>query len=129
MVTPFGIRTLDRSNPLYKGRLIGHYNKDEAYHSGVAWPWLVGSFIRGYLKVNGYGEEDRIYLFRNYMKDLLFSLSNGCIGSISELFDGEEPFYPRGCVSQAWSVAELLRALVEDILLIRAPYEEEIMDF
>ncbi|MCD6410900.1 MAG: glycogen debranching enzyme family protein [Thermoplasmata archaeon] len=129
LATPFGLRTLSRKDPNYKGRLIGEHDKDEAYHNGVAWPWLIGQFVRGYLRVNGYSEINRKYLLERYLENILLSLTDGCIGSINEVFDGEEPFSPGGCVSQAWSVAELLRAIVEDILFKRPPYEKRLQNY
>ena len=128
LLTPYGLRTLDMENPLYKGKYLGEFNKDIAYHNGTVWPWLIGYFVRAFLKVKGYDEKWRSYAFENYLKTLLSNLGEGCIGSINEIFDGDEPYTPRGCISQAWSVAEILRTLAEDILYIRPPYEKHFLN-
>jgi glycogen debranching enzyme len=118
------LRTLSRNDPRYKPRLIGDYNKDIAYHNGCVWPWLLGFFVRSFLKVRGYSRENRALALRRYILPLMDNLTEGCVGSINEIFDGDYPHLPRGCISQAWSVGELLRCIVEDILYIRPEYEE-----
>lgn len=123
LLTPFGLRSLSSKDPRYKGRLIGEYNKDEAYHNGTAWPWLLGFFIKSYLRVKGYSESKRIFAFNRFIKPILPHLLEGCLGSIGEIFDGDFPYVPRGCVSQAWSVGEIIRALVEDIMYKRPDFE------
>ncbi len=124
LLTPYGLRTLSRNDPRYKPSLIGDYNKDIAYHNGCVWPWLLGFFVRAYLKVKGYSKENRLFALRRFVLPLMNNLTEGCVGSINEIFDGDYPHLPRGCVSQAWSIGELLRCIVEDILYIRPKYED-----
>ncbi|UCB59233.1 MAG: glycogen debranching enzyme family protein [Thermoplasmatales archaeon] len=115
LLTVFGLRTLSPEDPCYKGSLFGNYNKDEAYHNGTIWPWLMGPFIKAFVKINGHQKNKRIYAFRNFIKPMLDVFGDCWDGSIYEIFDGDPVFEPRGCISQAWSVAEILRAWVEDI--------------
>ncbi len=119
----YGLRTLSPDHHEYRGVYKGdQWNRDGSYHQGTAWSWLMGHFISAYRKSHKYSEESRqrclkfIYPFKDHLKD-------ACIGSISEIFDGDLPNIPRGCFAQAWGVAEILRAYVEDVLEIR-PYEK-----
>src|SRR5215467_15638993 len=82
--------------------------RDGAYHQGTVWPWLIGPFIDAWLKV----DPDRAAA-RRFLEGILADRHHKCIGTIGEIFDAEEPFTPRGCVAQAWSVAEVLRAWVK----------------
>jgi predicted glycogen debranching enzyme len=113
LLTSYGLRSLAPFDPAY----IGHYGgdarqRDGAYHQGTVWGWLIGPFVVASLKTGGDAETARTYLF-----PLLDHLSAHGLGSISEIFDGEPPFTPRGCIAQAWSVAEVLRAWQETSLL------------
>lgn len=107
LLTPFGLRTLSAAHPEYKADYKGDLRtRDGSYHQGTVWPWLIGPFIDAWLKV--YPQERA--QARQMLHDLLsVHLKDACIGSISEIFDAEPPFLPRGCISQAWSVAEVLR--------------------
>ncbi len=108
LLTPYGLRTLSRESPLYKPRYDGDLrSRDAAYHQGTVWAWLIGPYIDARLKVRP-GDAAGA---RDCLRGLLTHLGEACIGSISEIFDAEEPYTPRGCVAQAWSVAEVLRAL------------------
>ena len=111
LLTPFGLRTLSPKDERYKGRYEGDVRqRDSAYHQGTVWPWLMGAFIEAYLKVNDYSKPSRKKC-STLLEPLLNHFQNdGCIGSVSEIFDGDEPHRPRGAFAQAWSVAELLRA-------------------
>ncbi len=111
LLTPYGLRTLNQSSPNYKGRYTGpQKQRDQAYHQGTVWPYLLGAFIESYLKVNQFSPESRKFA-ADLLAPLLRHLSeDGCIGSISEIFDGDAPHLPKGCFAQAWSVAEVLRA-------------------
>ena len=109
LLTPYGLRGLAPDHSDY----IGHYGGDEkqrdaAYHQGTAWGWLIGPFVSAHLRV--YGDVD---LARSYLTPLLQHLSDHGVGSMSEIFDGDPPFTPRGCPAQAWTVAEVLRAWEE----------------
>ncbi len=110
LLTPYGLRTLNRGDNRYRGRYMGSPGqRDEAYHQGTVWPYLLGAFVEAYLKVNDFSRESRGKA-RAMMEPLMRHLTeDGCLGSVSEIFDGDEPQMPRGCFAQAWSVAELIR--------------------
>lgn len=106
LLTPWGLRTLAPGHPSYKPTYEGDLrSRDAAYHQGTVWPWLIGHFIEAWLKQ--YPDREAA---RRFLADLPAHLSEAGIGSISEIFDAEPPGWPRGCVAQAWSVAEVLRA-------------------
>jgi predicted glycogen debranching enzyme len=111
LLTPYGLRTLDPGHPSYRGVYTGsRYERDGAYHQGTVWPYLIGPFVEAYIRVNG---EDRKARLRAtaFLETLLDHLTaEGCLGSLCEVFDGDEPARPKGCIAQAWSVAELIRA-------------------
>jgi len=111
LLTPYGLRTLSPDSPNYKGVYTGPMRpRDEAYHQGTVWPYLMGAFIEAYLKVNEFSNESK-FQAAQFVEPLLRHLTeDGCLGSISEIFDGDEPHKPKGCFAQAWSVAELIRA-------------------
>jgi predicted glycogen debranching enzyme len=107
LVTPHGLRSLAPGEPDYKSRYYGDLRaRDAAYHQGTVWAWLIGPYIDAALKLPGASRQE--------LRDLLTSfdrhLDEACVGQISEVFDAEAPFLPRGCVAQAWSVAEVLRS-------------------
>ena len=110
LLTPYGLRSLSPNDPRYKGRYQGYQgNRDAAYHQGTVWGFLIGPFVEAYLKVNGYNPIAKRQC-RSFLLPLLKHLDEqACLGSISEIFDGDEPHTPRGTYSQAWSVAEVLR--------------------
>lgn len=111
LLTPYGLRTLDPSSDQYKEKYTGSQReRDEAYHQGTVWPYLIGPFIEAYLKVNQFSRESKKQA-SEFIQPLLLHLDeNGCLGSISEIFDADPPHEPKGCFAQAWSVAELIRA-------------------
>jgi len=111
LLTPYGLRTLGPDAADYKGEYTGPLQqRDEAYHQGTVWPYLIGPFIEAYLKVNEFSRESKIQA-AGFVEPLLQHLTeDGCLGSISEIFDGDTPHKPKGCFAQAWSVAELIRA-------------------
>ncbi len=113
LLTPYGLRTLSPDHPDYKGRYEGDWGtRDEAYHQGTVWPWLIGPFLEAYLRLNGHSDQARRQA-QQWLEPLLHHLEcDACLGSISEIFDGDAPHKPRGCVAQAWSVSEVLRALL-----------------
>ena len=112
-----GLRSLAPDHPDYHGIYCGALAKrDAAYHQGTAWGFLLGGFFSAYMKVNHHSSsaaENAIRMLEPVRKHLTDS---GCIGSISEIFDGDAPHNPRGCYAQAWSVGEVLRCYCEDIL-------------
>ncbi len=106
LLTPVGLRSLSREHPDYKSKYFGDLRaRDAAYHQGTVWAWLIGPFIDAWVKVH---PEDR-RTARQYLEAMTSHLDEACVGSISEVFDAEPPFSPRGCIAQAWSVAEALR--------------------
>ncbi len=125
----YGLRSLSEDDPRYIGKYVGGlHHRDSAYHNGTVWAWLLGPFVTAFLKVKNHDADWRSFVFNNMMRPLLFEGAySACIGTLSEIFDGDPPHHPRGCISQAWSVAEPLRAYVEDILLRRPPHENQIM--
>ncbi len=110
LLTPYGLRTLATTDPRYRGRYEGDQrSRDAAYHQGAVWPWLLGPFFTAYLKVNGPQSRDRIAQWLTPFRE---HLRTAGLGQISEIFDGDPPHHPRGCIAQAWSVAEILRAVL-----------------
>src|SRR5262249_17275434 len=110
LLTPMGLRSLAPGDPEFQARYYGDRRaRDAAYHQGTVWAWLVGSFVDAWLRVfpdDRAGAMQAIAGFGSH-------LDHACIGSISEIFDADSPFTPRGCIAQAWSVAEVLRAWVK----------------
>ncbi len=109
LVTPRGLRTLSPGNKFYKGTYKGNQaERDKAYHNGTVWPWLLGPFCEGWLKV--YGKQGV-----NKVKKLIYGLeevmSEHGVSTISEIYDGDPPHAPNGAISQAWSVGEVLRII------------------
>ncbi|MEW6323977.1 MAG: amylo-alpha-1,6-glucosidase [Nitrospirota bacterium] len=105
LLTPVGLRTLSPEDPAYKGRYGGDpFQRDAAYHQGTVWPWLLGPFVEAHLRV--YGSRAAA---RRFLKPMQAHLADAGVGSISEIFSGDPPFSPDGCIAQAWSVAEVLR--------------------
>jgi predicted glycogen debranching enzyme len=109
LLTPLGLRSLAPDHPDYKVRYDGDLRaRDAAYHQGTVWAWLVGPFVDAWLRLY---PDDRAGA-RAFLAGFVRHLDDACLGSISEIFDAEHPFTPRGCIAQAWSVAEVLRAWV-----------------
>lgn len=121
LATPYGLRTLSLDDPKFVGKCVGdRRSRDFAYHNGTIWPWLLGPYITAYLKVNDYTSKSRKYIFEDFLLPFFtVGIQHGGLGTISENYDCDAPYIPRGCVAQAWSVAEPLRAYVEDILGIK----------
>jgi predicted glycogen debranching enzyme len=113
LLTPFGLRSLAPEDPKYAGYYRGdQLSRDGAYHQGTVWSWLLGPYITAKIRLEG--EEGR----RSVMKLLnkfQTHLSEAGVGTVSEIFDGEAPYAPKGCIAQAWGVAEILRAYFEDL--------------
>jgi len=111
LLTPYGLRTLNVGHADYKGIYTGpQKDRDRAYHQGTVWPWLIGPFVEAYLKVNEFSRASKKKA-GEFIQPLLQHLTEqACLGSVSEIFDGDSPHTPRGCIAQAWSVGELIRA-------------------
>ncbi|HUP27904.1 MAG TPA: amylo-alpha-1,6-glucosidase, partial [Chloroflexia bacterium] len=108
LLTPYGLRTLSADDPRYIGIYTGdRHSRDEAYHNGTVWAWLLGPYFDAVAAIEG--REAAAEQFSGMLPQLRSHLASAGLGSISEIFDGDEPHTPRGCISQAWSVAEVLR--------------------
>jgi glycogen debranching enzyme len=106
LLTCYGLRSLAPGEPGYQGRYAGGpRDRDAAYHQGTAWGWLLGPFALAHFRVHG----DRAAALR-LLEPLGRQIYAYGLGSLGEIFDGEPPFTPRGCIAQAWTVAETLRA-------------------
>jgi glycogen debranching enzyme len=112
-LTPYGLRTLAPGDPRYRGRYEGDpASRDSAYHQGTVWPWLMGPFISAYLHVRGNAPAAQAQA-RQWLAELLRYAAEEGLGQVPEVFDGDAPQRAGGCIAQAWSVAELLRAILE----------------
>ncbi len=106
LLTPVGLRSLAPSDLDYHAKYYGDLRaRDAAYHQGTTWAWLIGPLIEAWCKVHPDKRQDS----RQFLAGFIHHMDEACIGSISEIFDAEEPYTPRGCIAQAWSVAEVLR--------------------
>lgn len=109
LATPRGLRSLSPNDAAYRGHYGGDpFTRDGAYHQGTVWGWLIGPYLTAWMRHGG--NEGRI-VAQQSLGAFTEHLSEGCIGSVAEIFDGDAPHEPRGAVAQAWSVAELLRVL------------------
>lgn len=110
LLTPVGLRSLSPDDPEFKPTYHGDLKtRDAAYHQGTVWAWLIGPFIDAWLKVY----PDDSAGARRFLEGFREHLNEACVGSISEIFDAEPPFTPRGCIGQAWSIAEVLRCWIK----------------
>jgi predicted glycogen debranching enzyme len=110
LLTPVGLRSLAPGEPDYKPQYYGDLRaRDAAYHQGTVWAWLIGPFVDAWLRVHPGRESEA----RRFLEGFSRVLGEACVGTIAEIFDAEPPFTPRGCVAQAWSVAEVLRCWVK----------------
>ncbi|MCE5282944.1 MAG: amylo-alpha-1,6-glucosidase [Deltaproteobacteria bacterium] len=110
LLTPCGLRTLAPADPAYRGRYRGSGpERDAAYHQGTVWPWLLGPFGEAAIRVAVDRNREREALMNHLRIFLSGHLTEAGIGSVSEVFDGDPPHWPGGCIAQAWSVAELIR--------------------
>ena len=110
LLTPLGLRSLAPNEKDYKPRYDGDLrSRDAAYHQGTVWPWLLGPFIDAWLKVHLNDTQS----VAGFLAAFEGHLQDGALGSIGEIFDAEPPYRQRGCVAQAWSVAEILRSYIK----------------
>ena len=125
----YGLRTLATDDSRYRGKHVGSWaDRDYAYHNGTIWAWLTGPFITAFLKTKAFNADWRRFALERFLSPLFNEqLTSAGIGTISEVFDGDPPHSPSGCISQAWSVAEPLRAYVEDVALFRPPFERRVL--
>jgi predicted glycogen debranching enzyme len=108
LLTPFGLRSLSPDHPDYKSRYYGDLkSRDAAYHQGTVWAWLIGPYISAWVKLYPERKQEAT----KFLEGFGSHLDEACIGSVSEIFDAESPYKPRGCIAQAWSVAEILRCI------------------
>jgi glycogen debranching enzyme len=116
---PLGLRSLAADDDRYKGRCVGDvYAREGAMHQGTAWPWLLGPFATAWRRTHRQDADADAFLEALFLP-VRDHLRDGCLGTVSELLDGDFPHEPRGCVSQAWSVAEVLRGYLEEVVLPR----------
>jgi predicted glycogen debranching enzyme len=109
LYTPVGLRSLPKSDEHYIGVYGGdQWHRDSSYHEGTVWSWLLGAYVDALFKVKS--ENSKI---KKVIDDFKYHLNEGCIGSVSEIFDADAPHHPRGCIAQAWGVAEWLRVMKE----------------
>lgn len=115
LLTPYGLRSLSPKDNDYIGRYCGNVcERDRAYHQGTVWAWLIGPYISAYAKAYA-GNKDTLKYIKGLFVPFYEHLYEAGLGTVSEIFDGDPPHTPRGCISQAWSVAEILRAYFEHV--------------
>jgi glycogen debranching enzyme len=115
LLTRVGLRTLSPHDPRYRARYEGGVlERDSAYHQGTVWPFLLGTFVTAWIKVHG-KKAAALKQARAFLDGIGEHVKKACLGQVAEIFDAEAPHTPRGCYAQAWSVAEPLRVLIEDL--------------
>ena len=119
LLTPYGLRTLSpydaQYEPLYgRGKdEARQYDRDVTYHQGTVWPWLLGPWVDARMRIYGETAQNMTFI-KNALRPLLTHLVTAAgLGSVSEIFDGDRPHKPQGCIAQAWSIGELLRVLTD----------------
>ena len=113
LLTSHGLRSLSPTDPAFIGKYGGDQRqRDAAYHQGTVWGWLIGPFVDAYVKAHGATPAAKATA-RTFLAPFETHLADDGLGTIAEIFEGDAPFAPRGCIAQAWSVAEVLRAWVE----------------
>lgn len=123
LLTPYGLRTLAPRHADYKGTYVGTLAyRDSAYHQGTVWPWLLGGYLTALIRYGHKSLLENRDSAQKILSPLLDELdSRAALGTLSEIYDGDSPHTPRGAFAQAWSVAEPLRAYVEDVIGIKPP--------
>ena len=125
LLTPCGLRTLASAEQGYMGIYAGgRSRRDQAYHNGTVWAWLLGPYVTALCRVR---PDKKCELNKFLTSFFIQQISQAGLGTVSEVFDGDPPHTPRGCIAQAWSVAEPLRAYVEDVLHLRPKFEQEVL--
>jgi glycogen debranching enzyme len=113
LLTPVGLRSLSPKNYHYKPYYAGDgMARDSAYHQGTVWSWLLGPYMSAKIKIDGDAGKEEV---RGILKVFEKHLTEAGVGTVSEIFDGNEPFYPKGCIAQAWGVAEILRVYLDEL--------------
>lgn len=114
LLTPYGLRTLDRDNLNYHPKYLGNqFERDHAYHQGTVWLWLIGPYMSAVIRYYGKEKKDHII---GIIEKLKLHLEEAGIGTMSEIFDADPPHHYRGCIAQAWSIAEVMRVYMEDVI-------------
>jgi predicted glycogen debranching enzyme len=109
LYTPVGLRSLPMEDAHYIHHYVGdQWHRDSSYHEGTIWSWLLGPYVDALMKVSG----ERLKA-KTVIDTFKYHLNEACIGQVSEIFDADAPYHPRGCVAQAWGVAEVLRVTKE----------------
>jgi predicted glycogen debranching enzyme len=115
LYTPVGLKSLPKSDTNYAPQYSGdQYHRDLSYHEGTVWSWLLGPYVDAIINVHG---TNGIEQAQKVINNFNYHLNEACIGSVSEIFDAEPPHHPRGCIAQAWGVAEILRVIKENELV------------
>lgn len=113
LLTPVGLRSLSPKDKNYRGRYEGNgFERDSAYHQGTVWAWLIGGFLTAYARSFA-DAPDTPEKLSGWINNFKNHLGEAGVGQFSEIFDGDAPHTPRGCIAQAWSVSEILRAAAE----------------
>ncbi len=113
LLTPYGLRSLSPEHYKYEGNYNGNqWSRDGAYHQGTVWSWLLGPYITA--KVRLEGDAGKMVIDR-LLNNFQHHFQDAGIGTVSEIFDGDNPHHPKGCIAQAWGVSEILRAYIEDV--------------
>ncbi len=116
LLTPYGLRTLSPRDPRFQRAVTGsERTRASAVHNGAVHPWLIGPYISAFLRVKGATEANKRYAEEHFFRPVLDTIRKGCLGTVSDMFDGSKPHRDRGCVSRARSVAELLRVYFEEL--------------
>jgi glycogen debranching enzyme len=113
LLTPYGLRSLSPQDPKYVGVYQGdQLSRDGAYHQGTVWSWLLGPYISAKIRIEG---EKGLVFTKDFLRIFERHFLEAGIGTVSEIFDGDAPYHPNGCIAQAWGVSEVLRAYIEDV--------------
>jgi predicted glycogen debranching enzyme len=116
LLTPYGLRTLSPKDPSFARAVTGGpRSRAGAVHQGAVHPWFIGPYISAYLAVNGRTTENQAYAEKEFFRPVLHAVHTGCLGTVSDMYDGSKPYRDRGCTSRARSVAELIRVYFDEL--------------